>query len=316
MSMELFGRVMGGAGRALRLVYLQGWGEPLMNPNLADMIRSAKERSGAAVGLTTNGSLLEGDAAESLLEAGADIVGVSFAGACPETHNLLRRGCDFHRVVENTAQFVKKKRPDGERVRVVASYVMTRQNIGETPRFIELCRRMGIQEVVFNNLAYMPSEDLYATRAFRCHGEEPDGTSQDYEEARRLAEGAGIEMSAYGLTCNELATCPEAPLTTMFVGVDGSVSPCVFSNLPTRDSSVPRWFRGRPSEAGRLSFGNAGDEDLGGIWNEGGYREFRGAFERRTRAVMDAADLLVPALEPAGTELPEYCRTCYRILGV
>ena len=151
MDMALFSRIMDGIGKGLSLVYLQGWGEPLMSPNMAEMIRLVKERSGAEVGLTTNGTLLEEEMTEQLLDAGLDIVGVSFAGAEAETHNELRRGCDFDLVVKNTAEFVRKKGPSGGRVRTIASYTMTRQNVQEIPRFVELCDRIGIMDILLDN---------------------------------------------------------------------------------------------------------------------------------------------------------------------
>ena len=317
MDMALFSRIMDGIGMGLSLVYLQGWGEPLMSPNMAEMIRLVKERSGAEVGLTTNGTLLEEEMTEQLLDAGLDIVGVSFAGAEAETHNELRRGCDFDLVVKNTAEFVRKKGPSGGRVRTIASYTMTRQNVQEIPRFVELCDRIGIKEIVLDNLTYTPSEALQESRAFSCGGEKPDGRAARYvDQARRLADGAGIKMFAYSLTCSELANCPEAPTERMFVNVKGEISPCVFTNLPTMDSKVPRCYAGRRHDINKLVFGTAAAKDLGGVWSDGDYRRFRAAFERRTRAVEDAAELLAPVLEPTDIGLPESCRTCYRILGV
>ena len=43
--------------RDTKLIYLQGWGEPLLNPELFEMIRMCKD-NGKRVGFTTNGMLL------------------------------------------------------------------------------------------------------------------------------------------------------------------------------------------------------------------------------------------------------------------
>ncbi|MDG7006679.1 MAG: hypothetical protein JRN06_00375 [Nitrososphaerota archaeon] len=56
--------------------------------------------------------------------------------------------------------------------------------------------------------------------------------------------------------------------------------------------------------------------DLRDVWNRDGNRRLRETFESRTSIVEDATELLAPVLEPARTELPECCRTCYRIVGV
>ena len=316
--MELFARIVDGMDRELGIVYLQGWGEPLLNPNLSEMIKLVKERSDATVGLTTNGTLLEEKAVGKILDAGLDVIGISFAGAEGETHDGLRLGCDFDRVVGNATALVKRKRLTGERLRVVASYVMTKQNIHEVPRFVILCGEIGIDEIVFDNLTYMPSTALSASRAFSDPGEEADSRAERYvEEAKELGASAGVRVFAYGLSCKELATCPEGPTRTMFVSVDGEVSPCVFTNMPTSDPKIPRYFAGRPSHIDKLAFGNGGVEDLHDVWNRSEYIQFREAFERRTKVVEDVSELLTPVLEPTtDMALPEPCRTCYRILNV
>ena len=318
MSLELFARIADGISRELGLVYLQGWGEPLMNPRLEAMIKLVKERSDADVGLTTNGTLLEERAIGPLLDAGLDVIGISFAGAVAETHNALRKGCDFDRVVENAAALVKQNRLRGDSVRVIASFMMTKQNTREIPGFVALCNEIGIAEITLDNLTYLPSKAPYASRAFSCHGEKLDRSLVSFvDQGKKLAKEAGIRVFAYKLSCNELATCPEAPTSTMFIGVEGEVSPCVFTNIPTVDHKIPRCFADKQSDADRLVFGNAGIEDLDGIWNVEEYSRFRGVFERRTRVAEDAAELLSPLLDPVtDLTLPEQCQTCYRVFGV
>lgn len=318
MDIELFTRIIDEIGHGLDLVYLQGWGEPLLNPNVVNMIRRTKKKLGVAVGLTTNGTLLGESVARDVLDAGLDVIGISFAGADAETHNELRQGCDFNCVVGNATTLARLKELAGSGIRVIASYMMTRQNIHQIPRFVALCKDLGIGEITFNNLTYMPSKALYASKAFSCHGEKLDGGVKDYiEEAKKLADNLGVKMFAYGTSCSELAVCPEDPLRTMFVNVDGEISSCVYTNIPTRDSKVPRYFAARQLHTDKLVFGSVDAEGLYDTWNEGEYRLFREAFGRRTRAVGDASELLSLVLESAASiALPECCKTCYRILGV
>ena len=318
MSMELFTRIASEIDHDIDVMYLQGWGEPLLNPNIADMIKLAKSKPVAIVGLTTNGTLLNEHVVENVLDAGLDLVGTSFAGAESESHNELRRGCDFDRVVKNTEALVRMKRQREDDVRVVASYIMTRQNAREVPEFVRLCEAMGIDEIMLDNLTYTPTEECSASKAFHMPVEKQENRNQRYlEEGRDLARRAGIRLFAYGLECRELATCPEDPARSMFVNVEGEVSPCVFTNLPKRDSMIQRCFGGRPASIEKVVFGNAGVEGLDRAWYGDGYRRFREAFERRRRMADDAADLFAPVLEPSPeAALPECCRTCYRVLGV
>ena len=78
------------------------WGEPLLNPMVYDCISYAAER-GIRVMLTTNGTLLDEDAARRLIASGLSRLTVSFDGD-KDTHAALRQ-VDPDRVISNAARF-------------------------------------------------------------------------------------------------------------------------------------------------------------------------------------------------------------------
>ena len=55
------------------MVYLQGWGEPFLHPELMTMVRIAKG-TGCSVGTTTNGLLLNEKVIRQLVESGMDVL--------------------------------------------------------------------------------------------------------------------------------------------------------------------------------------------------------------------------------------------------
>lgn len=57
MSLEVFKKIIPLIKNS-KLIYLQGWDEPLLNKSIFDMIRICKE-NGRKVGFTTNGMLLD-----------------------------------------------------------------------------------------------------------------------------------------------------------------------------------------------------------------------------------------------------------------
>ena len=65
-----------GRGHCLYIRYT-GDGEPLLHPNLPDMLRHAVERTGLPVNLTTNGILLTEQRAEQLVDAGVSVIDIS-----------------------------------------------------------------------------------------------------------------------------------------------------------------------------------------------------------------------------------------------
>ena len=85
-------------------VYLQGWGEPLLNENFWEMAAMVKA-SDTKVGFTTNGTLLDEEAAQRLITDGIDLISVSLAGDASEIHNSLRRGSEFTTIINNIKHF-------------------------------------------------------------------------------------------------------------------------------------------------------------------------------------------------------------------
>ncbi len=109
MELGLFRKIVDEARHFAHDVYLHHRGEPLLNPALFDMIRTAR-----AAGLTTrfhtNGVLLDEDKARRLLEAGPDLVSFSVDGFTPETYERIRAGAVFERTVTNILRLAALRR--------------------------------------------------------------------------------------------------------------------------------------------------------------------------------------------------------------
>lgn len=104
MDLAAFERLLDGHPRA-RMVHLQGQGEPLVDPGLAEKLAACRRRR-LYTQVISNGSLLRGEVAARLLDAGLDSLLVSIDVAPPEVVEATRRGMDYARVVENVRAFV------------------------------------------------------------------------------------------------------------------------------------------------------------------------------------------------------------------
>jgi radical SAM protein with 4Fe4S-binding SPASM domain len=93
--------VAGGA----RSLHMHNFGEPLMDKQLPDRIKQAKDAGIPNVKLFCNGHYLKGDMAERLLASGLDEIKVSIDGADAEEFNRIRVGLNHANVVENTKNF-------------------------------------------------------------------------------------------------------------------------------------------------------------------------------------------------------------------
>lgn len=314
MSWETFERIAAAFERT-EWVHLQGWGEPLLHRRIFDMIERAKS-AGCRVGFTTNATRLAPQAGERLLELGLDLMAVSIAGANAATHEAIRVGSDFAKLVENLRRFLRLRAESGNRrPKVEVFFLMTRTNLAELPDAVRLAADLGADELVATNLDYVITPELDKLRAYSAS---PPARSCAalLDEAASVARAAGIAFRPYRLQFREMAVCDLNPLKILFIGSEGSVSPCVYTSLAGL-SEMPRVFEERPLETPAVSFGNVNERPLMEIWGSAGYREFRGRFARRV-AGAGLAMLGVAAGDAAEEQLPppEACRTCPKLYGV
>ncbi len=99
-----------------------------MHPRFWEMAGMA-EASGARVGLTTNGTLLDRDNLERLLDTGIDVMGVSLAGTTTASTERFRQGCDLDQLDTSLRELAgMKARRAGKDPEVHLAYILLRPN--------------------------------------------------------------------------------------------------------------------------------------------------------------------------------------------
>lgn len=123
-------------------------GEPLLRPDLAEIIRAVDKDLSATL-LFTNGALLA-ERAQTLRRAGLDSVFVSIDSADPVEHDRFRGFAGlFARAVEG----IKRAKAVGLSTGMACSITPEAFRRGELNRLIELGRRLGVHEVaVFDTM--------------------------------------------------------------------------------------------------------------------------------------------------------------------
>jgi len=155
---------------SFELVYLQGWGEPMLHPHLWEMIGMAQDK-GYQTGFTTNGTHLQDEQNQRLLDMGVNLISVSFAGTIASVHESLRTNSEFSRLCENFESLAKLKQKNGViNPWLELHFLMIRANLTEFPSLVELAASLGADEVVATNLTYSPSLTLDRMHVF---GEAP-----------------------------------------------------------------------------------------------------------------------------------------------
>jgi MoaA/NifB/PqqE/SkfB family radical SAM enzyme len=316
LSWETYRRVARAFHRA-KWVYLQGWGEPLLHPRILDMVGLAKD-AGCQVGFTTNGTPLTLKAGERLLDLRLDLLAVSIAGASPETHEAIRVGSSFQRVIENVRRFlVLRAERRSEKPKVELLFLMTRTNLSGLPGAVELAKAVGVDELVATNLDYVITPPLDELRAFAGAAPAP-AFREVMEEARARARRIGLAFRPYPLEPRPMAVCELNPLRILFVAADGWVSPCVYTGL-TGQSEIPRVVESRPVRIPVVRFGNVQEQELLAIWEDAAYREFRRPFRERVLGLSRLAFVAAGgrgAMAEEEPPAPAPCRTCPKLKGL
>lgn len=95
----------------LKMLSLTGQGEPLLNPNIVEMVRLANEADVAErIEIITNASLLYNDVADGLINAGLSTLRVSLQGlSASKYQEICGVKIDFDKFMENIRYFYKKR---------------------------------------------------------------------------------------------------------------------------------------------------------------------------------------------------------------
>jgi MoaA/NifB/PqqE/SkfB family radical SAM enzyme len=262
------------------LVFLQGWGEPLLHPRLLDMADEAK-RAGCRVGLSTNGTLIDGQKAEDLIRCGIDVVGVSLAGT-DNINDRFRRGAHLDRVLEAIRAVRRaKERLGSSRPAIHIAFLLLRSGLPEITRLPELAADTGVSQVIISTLDFVPSHELEGEALHPGNPKAYGDIRSRLDAVRAEGRRRGVEIHAQISYPGQRAlTCTENARRAAFISSDGSVSPCVFANLPASEAAC---FRGgRPAPYARRIFGNVNEQPFVDIWRSRPYMRFREAFFSKT----------------------------------
>ena len=128
-------------------VMLFSGGEPLMRPDIFELIERAAEKKMRAV-VSTNGTMITADVAGKLQDAGLSYVGISMDGL--EATNDKFRGVEgaFRRALEGVRNCLARD------VKVGLRFTMTRSNYKDVPGILDLIEAEGIPRVCFYHLVY------------------------------------------------------------------------------------------------------------------------------------------------------------------
>jgi radical SAM protein with 4Fe4S-binding SPASM domain len=139
ISPALFKKIADECGPFGSYIRLTGGGEPLLHPNMVELIEYAKAK-GAKIGLINNGSCMTEETAKRLLACETDMIEFSVDAADKETYDKVRTGLDFDKLVANVKRTVALRNEMKSPTKIIVSVVnqaIVRDKIDEIVKFWE-----------------------------------------------------------------------------------------------------------------------------------------------------------------------------------
>lgn len=286
MTMDTYRSLIQGLRQVPTLASVAFWGigEPLLHPNIVEMIALAKGL-GVETELITNGLLLTQPIAQGLVHAGLDRLTVSVDGTTPASQADARSGADLGIVQHNVRSLHEIRRSlQRDTPQVGIEFVMTRRNVAELPSLEHIANSLDASSIVLTNvLPYSPESkedilywlsagEVYALPRTRwlsdMHLSRIDAQSEYQHPLQSLLRHSpGVDWP-----CTEHATpyCRFANEGAMVVAQDGQVSPCI-----ALLHSYTCYVLGRQKAIQRYTLGNVAQMDVREIWELPEFEGFR-----------------------------------------
>ena len=127
-------------------------GEPLVHPEIYDMLDYSVKHSGVLVTITTNGTIMREDRIERLLASGLHVIDVSIDAFTDEIYAKIRVNGRLETTRRNVLKLIELRRRAGSRTKIVVSFVEQPQNAAEAVPFEHYWKNAGADYVVIRRL--------------------------------------------------------------------------------------------------------------------------------------------------------------------
>ncbi|MEM3421839.1 MAG: radical SAM protein, partial [Candidatus Hadarchaeum sp.] len=145
--------------RRTKFVHLQGWGEPLLNPQFFKMVEKLKAL-GHSVGTTSNAGLWNDEISRQIVEQNVDLVAFSLAGTS-DGQDKIRCGTSLSQVITAIKSLQAAKRiHKTNKPSVHIAYMLLRSGMEEVRFLPDLINGLGINQVVISVLDFVPEASL------------------------------------------------------------------------------------------------------------------------------------------------------------
>lgn len=272
--------------KSLQQINFWGFGEPLLHPDLAEMVAQAKKLN-VKTQIITNAMLLDRAKAEQLVVAGLDSIVVSIDGTNATTNSDIRSGADLGLVVNQIKQLRDFKQQSGKRnPEIGLEYVLMKKNIHELEYLRRLAFDVGASFIVITNLLPYNSEmkdeilynlslgNIFKTSRSKWAPEifipPLDFHADIVRHLSALVGHAGYSSTVKPQINNSHGYCRFVAEGSAVVAWDGEVSPCV-----ALMHSYNCFILGREKKIKRYTIGNVNQDNINHLMDKEEFNNFR-----------------------------------------
>lgn len=246
-----------------RRIHLQGWGEPFLHKRFFDFVKFAF-KAGCQISSTTCGLKMTDDLAYNIVRSNMDIIAFSMVGTDIKS-SLPRANAGFEEtcLAINTLQNIRKKLM-GVHLEVHIAYLMLADSMDAVLKLPELMADLGVHGAVISTLDYIVNEEQAPLAFLPSEQEKIDHARQLLNIVDMQAKKMGLEVSFSLPQAKVTDNCRENIQSTLYVDAQGTISPCIYLNLPINNNDNKRF-----------TLGNVMEQDALNIWNKQEFIDFR-----------------------------------------
>lgn len=246
-------------------VFIGGFGEPMMHPRIFDMITAFK-KLGLKVEMITNGSYLNEENINKLIDLKLNGLFVSFDSPETEEYNTIRPGGDFTSVYASVQALQEIKRRRKTKIPELGiEFVAMKKNFSRLPKLIRMAWDLHASQVIVTNLLpyheSMKEEIVY----------DMDDTGCMFG-MQSLMFALKSHLSSMKLRTERY--CKFIKDKTMCINYKGEVSPCY-----ALMHAYKCYIYEREKQMYPCYLGNVNETSLRDIWQKKGYINFRETVE-------------------------------------
>ncbi len=162
MEVELFEHLMKEVGPYLLTASLWGWGEPLLHPNLAGILRIAQKYPVATLLSTSGQNLCNPEIIEALIKYPPTYLIIAIDGLTDETNSQFRVGAKLEPIMSGVRRLVEMRKQKNQVLPVLhMRYIVMKHNEHEVPGLRDFARENGFDLLTIRTLSTidMPEQD-------------------------------------------------------------------------------------------------------------------------------------------------------------